>query len=248
MQATLKKRVSFFYENSTENRPLPCKPLNLLEWHDFCKLNRTRVTQNIKRATIVIKKPFLMASLLLASLWALPSHALFISFEEFSSPGCCTYIDSYRGLTWGGGKGDESWVVANEAAGLFPGAQALHGNNFAWSNGGQDLTIEDGTFDFVNFWARTGNASTGTATASGFRNGSQIYTQSIHLTDQYQQFNLDFINIDSWVLSGQTDNVLIDAIDMPAPTPLALLAIGLAALWRLNRKAAIEPTVITLKA
>ena len=110
----------------------------------------------------MLNKKIVLCSLLLLSLGSVPSHALFISFDEINDPGCCTFLDSYRGLTWSGSEGNESWVASEEAAGLFPGAQAYSGENFAWNNGGADLSIEAGgdDFHFLNFQGRTGNERT----------------------------------------------------------------------------------------
>jgi hypothetical protein len=152
----------------------------------------------------------------------------------------------YAGFTWSG-VSTQSWVVSQSAADWFTGTQAHSGNNFAWSNGADDLSLSGGLFDFNSMWARIGNLTSGTATAHGFDGATEIYTQTLNLTDTYQLFSLNFDGITSWTLTNQKNNVLIDDITLnagtatPLPAALPLFATGLGGLgllgWRKKRKA-----------
>jgi hypothetical protein len=176
-----------------------------------------------------------------------PSSATVIDFEDVSYPGCCTFPTAgHQGFTWSGGNGGGSWVIAQESANVFSGIDAHSGVNYVWSNVANDLSLADETYDFISMWARIGNSTTGTAIAHGFNGATELYTQTLNLTDTYQLFNLYFNGITNWTLTNQLNNVLIDDIcvndqacgasQVPEPGTLVLIGAGLAAFGYLIRR------------
>ena len=159
------------------------------------------------------------------------ANAEIIGFEDLPHSGTSFVPNSYHGLTWTGGFGAGSWVVSQES-GTFNGADVHSGVNFTWTNGATNVSISGATpFSVDSLWARLGGGI-GVATAHGFSNGNEVFTQTLNLTESYQFFNLNFSGIDSWTLTDQTTNVLIDDISIngggtvPEPSSLGLLGLG----------------------
>lgn len=168
---------------------------------------------------------------LLLSIITTSAHAVVIDFEDIVNPGCCTFLaDGYQGFTWSGSAGPNSWVIADQATSIFPGAQAHSGQNYAWSNGGADLSLSNGMFDFNGMWARGGHEGFST-TATGYLNGVAVYSQDFTVTMDYQLFDFNFTNIDNLTFTDQANNLLIDDMTVnatvPESTTLTLLGLGL---------------------
>ena len=91
-------------------------------------------------------------------------------------------------------------------------------------------------------WARIGVVTSGTATAHGFNGATEIYTQTLNLTDTYQLFSLNFDGITSWTLTDQTNITLMDDITLnggtatPLPAAFPLFAGGLGVIGLLARR------------
>jgi hypothetical protein len=180
-----------------------------------------------------------------------PASATVIGFEDLDAGNLFISVPpGYQGLTWSNGGqvgmlGEFAWVISPESSHIFSGTQAHSGTNFAWSNGGSDLSSSGGTFSVDSLWARIGNAfvTTGSATVHGFNGSTEIFAQQLELTDAYQLFVLNFIGITSWTLTNPTSNVLIDDISIsntPIPAALPLFGTGLGLMglmgwWRKRR-------------
>ena len=181
--------------------------------------------------TACLIRPLAATAFLTGLLAAAPASASVVGFEEFINPGCCNapIPAGYQGLTW-----SNSWIVAQESANVFAGTEAHSGNNYAWSNGANDLSLSGAVFDLNSFWARIGYLASGSAEAHGFLGGNEIYTQNLSLTNVYALQALNFLGIDQFTLTDQANNVLIDDItinakstNVPEPGSLALSAIAL---------------------
>ncbi len=160
----------------------------------------------------------------LFSVMATSAPAATIDFEEIASPGSVYFLaPGYQGLTWSGGLGEISWVIADSANNFslgFSGIVAHSGQNFAWSNNAVNLSIQGNSFDFNNFWARAGRDSF-TATAHGFVGATEIYTQLFTVSDIYQEYVFNFSSIDRLEITNQNTNLLVDdiMINVTAPIP-----------------------------
>lgn len=172
-----------------------------------------------------------------------PANAVVLDFEDVTAP---SFLPTdYHGLTFSGGDGELSWVIGTEGDGVFPGTETHSPSQYAWSNGATNLSISGALFDFNSMWARTGADFTinGAAIARGFSGVTELYTVVLDLTPSYQFFALNFIGIDSWTLTDQNGNVLLDDItlndspnDVPEPITLGLLGAGLVGIGAMRRR------------
>ncbi len=191
-------------------------------------------------------------SLVFAS-FLVPSRAvagsMLIDFEDATRVG--DFIDpTYKGFQWGGAFGQSSWILGNTT--LPPGSTdnsyppAHSGIQYVYSNGGNALTLSDGTFDFNGMWAKAAvdSAHTMDVTVHAFRKDAtnteiEVGSTTIHVTSAYTQFafspNLPiFTNIDKITFDSYSSNLIIDDITVttpntaatPEPASLTLAAIG----------------------
>lgn len=192
------------------------------------------------------RRTFLALSVLLAQAGHAASSV--ITFDDVAFPGGNPLAASspavgYQGFDWGA-----NWVISpNDATGWYGGTVQPYshsGNNFAWNSGGgsYELAVRGGgTFDLTSFWARTWPSINATATARGFRNGVEVFSQTFSLTSAYALVTTNFIGIDRFTTS--TQQFLIDDITVanvtaavPEPATGALLAAGLAAVAAVGRR------------
>ena len=133
-------------------------------------------------------------------------------------------------------------MIGEISANVFSGTQAHSGNNYAWSNGLDDLSISSpGSFDFNSMWARGGPDFDLTMTAHGFNGVTEIYTQSFVVSENYQQYNFNFTGITSVNITNGVGNILIDDIvvnmsPVPEPETYAMLLAGLGFLGAATRR------------
>jgi hypothetical protein len=175
---------------------------------------------------------------------AATANAEIIGFEDFSFDptilSAAEFIPAgYHGFVWSGGYGTSSWVVSPNTATLwFGGPESYEGNNFGWSNGGENLSLAEvsgGSFDFVSIYAKIYSYEDPEATESdvveGYSDGELTFSDSITLTTSYQLFELNFNNIDFLTTSATEHNVIFDDLDVssgvPEPCAWALFTIGL---------------------
>lgn len=166
------------------------------------------------------------------------SYAAVIGFENVFVPsgnGGFSYISSYEGFTWSGGMGNTSWVVSRVEGNEFPGTLVHSGQQYAWSNGGTNLQMSDGVFDFNSMWARGGTVDF-TATIKGFNGAVELYSQSFAVSQEYQLFTFNFTGIDRVTITTGLINILIDditvneTVDAAVPEPATMTLWGLGAL------------------
>jgi hypothetical protein len=198
-----------------------------------------------------VKRENLFASLvvgaaLCAALVAPVSAApLTIDFEDVAAPGASSFLaPGYKGFTWSGGYGGSSWVITDSTDPFywgFVGVPVHSGKNYAWSNGGTNLSLAGGTFDFNGFWARAGGGAF-TAIAHGFVGSTETFTQSFTVSDVYQQFTFNFLGIDTLTITDQATNLLVDDIlvnavgPVPEPETYAMMLAGLGLLGVVARR------------
>lgn len=156
----------------------------------------------------------------------------------------------YQGYDFDGGFGPNTWIVSPSWFPLYSGDEAHSGDNFAWGSGGDgiDMTVTrdgGGTFDFLSLWARGDNPAGLSMTATGYRAGAVVYSQSFVEGLSYSQATLGFLGIDKLTLSMGDGNLLLDDLVVSQPsavpepiTPALLLAgLGLVGLMARRRRA-----------
>ena len=187
-------------------------------------------------------------------------NAATIGFEDFSFPGgnplaVTSISQTYQNLEWSGSFGNDSWNVSpNDATSWQGGSRQPYsrsGNNFAWNSAGADLYITGsnaGTFDLQSFWVRSWPSVTSNATARGYRNGVEIYTQLFTTTDAYLQISPNIVNINQFTITlAQPRSLLFDdfiinnVVSGPqtaVPEPFTIIGtlIGGTAAFRLRKK------------
>jgi hypothetical protein len=186
-----------------------------------------------------IKSLTAAAVLSLASL-APVSQAATIGFEDipmtFTDPAALSYayLTNQYGLQWSGGYQDISWTVSEATGGWFPGSQAHSGNQFAWSNGGVDLSISSSmAFTLTEFWARSGYGQADVVlTVNGYNGGVLVGTQSLAMTTTYQLMAFNFGETDKITFTSSPHaNILMDdfvmTLPVPEPSTYAMLLAGL---------------------
>lgn len=201
--------------------------------------------------TLIHISAVLVFNVLFSSLAA----ASVIDFDDMSFPGgnptAASYPPAgYQGFDFGGGKGDFSWVISpNDATGWYGGTKQPYshsGNNFAWNAGGTDLELTvhgGGTFDLASFWVRSWPAASFNATAHGYLNGSEVFTQAFSTSDTYAQITTNFTHIDRFTFTPEfprsflIDDISIDniVVAVPEPESYMLIVVGLTAMMAASR-------------
>ena len=181
---------------------------------------------------------------------AIPAQAETIGFEEvgmtFTDPPDYeySYLSNQYRLNWGGGLQNISWVVSPSTSVWFSGPQAHSGTNFAWSNGGTDLSISGPPFSLSEFWVRSANTSNDISlVVTGFKDGDAVDSKTFTVNGTYQRITVSFDNIDSITfIPSATTNLLLDdfvltlAVPEPARYIMLLAGLGVVGFWALRRK------------
>jgi hypothetical protein len=199
----------------------------------------------MKNATIRIGLTVAVLGLVVGA--SRPASAELITFEDAVPENGAFVPQGYKGFQWTGGFGDFSWVLATPTDGqdIF---SPHSGTNYIWSNGGTSLTLSDGTFDFNSMWVKTGGG-TGTDTAHGFLNGTEIFTQQFAVGTTYSLVTLNFTGIDTITFDTTPFNLVADditvnnlSITTPEPSTLATASIaGLLGLGITRRHRKVMP-------
>ena len=199
------------------------------------------------------------AAMLSSFLVAGAANAAVLDFEDISVAGGFTpgskYLPSvYDGFTWSGVGGDTaSWIVTSTTvSNYFPGftgVAAHSGTTYAWSNANNILIMSSaGSFNLDSLWARSAQFGN-SAVLHGFIGSSEIYTETLNLTNSYQLFALNFVGITSWSVTDHGTNILIDDITVttavPEPSTWAMMIVGFAGVgfmaYRRKSKPALMP-------
>lgn len=189
-------------------------------------------------------KSFVASTLLIlgSSVFCVAS-ATTIHFDDIIFPASPigSVAGGYQGFNWSGGLGAASWAVSADTGSLFQGVPAISVHNFAWNNGGTDLTMTTtiAEFSLNSFWGRMGSAVNGQTTLHGFLGGVEVLTQTLNLTKVYQKLNLNSVGIDTLTFSNQGANILLDDIavsSVPEPESYAMMVAGLGIVGFLARR------------
>lgn len=173
----------------------------------------------------------LMVALFLAPVMA---QAATITFEDAVVENLANVAQGYKGFQWGGGFGDNSWILVTPTTSHLNFFSAHSGTNYIWSNNGTSLKMSDGLFDFNSMWVRIGGSGFGTVnTAHGFLGGVEIYNQEFAVVSTYSEITLNFLGIDAITFDAMPqfnlvmDDININAAAVPEPATLALVGLGL---------------------
>lgn len=140
------------------------------------------------------------------------ARATIIDFED--APAGVGLPAGYKGFTWSGGFGADSWMSAIDgvASDLTSQPDAFSGTHYVWSNGGTSLTMSNGLFDFNSVWVS--GRSNLYITATGYLGGTMTHFNAQLLApDTYTRLNLHFTGIDS-VRFDYGANVRLDDIEV----------------------------------
>lgn len=188
-------------------------------------------------------------AILLMSPSVLP--AAVINFDDLSSNDGVYIPQDYKGFSWLGAVGTQSWV--NNSAVPLGALNAHSGTNYAWSNGGSRLDLLDDSFNIEGLWIRSlyGASPTPAVTYTGKLAGNTLFTFTQSATYDWTYVSLNFNGIDELTFVGSPNtNLIVDDItytkavggEVPEPTTLIIwsllgtVAIGLG--WWRKRKVA----------
>jgi hypothetical protein len=172
-----------------------------------------------------LKKGLLL--LLLPLLFATPSFASIVNFEDVSS-------GTFGSFTSGGfdfaffGVIDDSWGH---------GAHSKSASNFAYGfccSLGQDSMTKNGggIFNLIGGWFGNLQGATDSFTVHGFLGASEIYTQTLNVNGTTSYISMNFLGVDKVLFdSNFSSNLTLDDLEtttsVPEPATLLLMGIGL---------------------
>ena len=200
----------------------------------------------------------LLAGSAFYSLSASIAHALVIDFEDLTTRNnfnALGIIDTYQGFEWGFGTSPGvagrtfvntsiGWASATVTdPGVAPAPTGVGGESYAWNWGGpQSLWIDfKSPTNFIG-----GDFAVLSSTFGSNASTLQLFTYDstdklvgasaiLNLTDTFQSLSANFTNVRYLELRANTqtawfsiDNLVVDQAQVPEPTTLVLMALGLA--------------------